>query len=692
MERITRFRALAMLVAFALLLSVYSVRMYSLQMLGKGDVVQNSGTYTFVTTVKAARGDLTDRNGNLLVGNRASYNLVFNNFVLMSSDSPNESLLRLVKLCQELGITYEEHFPISMTRPYEYTHELYNSNWYGYFQDYLAELDIDSDISAPLLIRTLRKSCNIPEEWSDEDARRVLGLRYELMLRAEITTLPSYVFIEDVSDENLNAIMELNIPGLDPEVSTVREYHTTYMAHILGSMTKITAQDWPEYEALGYSMDAYVGSGGLEQAFEEYLHGVDGELKRTVDAQGNVISEQYTRLPIAGNNVETTLDLNLQIAAEDALAYYIENLRLSAAEDEGGGSGADAEGGAVVVLDVNTFEVLACASYPTYDLANIRDAAYYAQVKEMDFAPLYNRALQATYAPGSTYKMCTAVAAMESGTISRYTIIKTEGIYTKYDGMGGPTCLVYSRRGANHGAIDVAQALSHSCNYFFYAVGDMLSTDTLDATAKAFGLGEHTGVELQENVGRRANAQTKDELYDNMEANWFPGDKLLASIGQSENRFTPMQLAAYVGTLANGGTRYSCTFLNRVVSSDYSTLVQEQVPEILSTVTMSKDTWEAVVDGMKQVVDTGTASPYFIGYTLVDVAGKTGTAEHGSGGSNHGAFVCFAPADDPEIAIVIYVEKSGTGGYLSNVAKAILDVYFSQDAASETITYENRVG
>ena len=553
-------------------------------------------------------------------------------------------------------------------------------------------MGIDSDVTAPLLIRTLRESCKIPEDWSDADARAVLGLRYELALRAEITNLPSYVFIEDVADEQLNAIMELNIPGLDAEVSTVREYHTTYMAHILGYMTKIGPDEWPEYKEKGYSMDAYIGASGLEQAFEDYLHGTDGQLQRTVDAEGNVISERYTKLPVAGYNVETTLSLRLQIAAEDALAYYIENMRATGAASEGTGSGADAEGGAVVVLEVGTGDVLACASYPTYDLATFRETEYNKQLNSDKLAPLYNRALQATYAPGSTYKMCTAIAALENGVISRYTTIATKGIFTKYDGDTGPTCLVYSRRGANHGTIDVAGALSVSCNYFFYEVGDMLKTDDLDAVAKALGLGEHTGIELDESIGYRANPETKEELYDGVSANWNPGDKILAAIGQSENRFTPMQMASYIATIANDGTRLACTFLSRVVSSDYSTLVEENTPEVLSVVEMSEATKGAILDGMKAVCDTGTAVDYFRGYTLVDVAGKTGTAEHGSGGSNHGAFACFAPADDPEIVIFVYGEKIGTGGYLANVAKAIMDVYFGQDAASEIVTYENRVG
>ena len=693
MERITRGRAVALIALFLVLLCVYSGRMYALQMLDAGDVVSNSDTYTSYTTVKASRGDLLDRDGNVLVGNRASYNLVFNNFVLMSSGSANEHLLRLVQLCRDLNIEYVEHFPITWERPYEYIHGEFDSSWYTYFQEYLNYMEIDSDISAPRLIRDLRKYYRIPDEWSDADARAVLGLRFELALRTEITKLPSYILIEDVADAELNAIMELNIPGLDAEVSTVREYRTPYLAHILGAMVQISAEDWPEYKEKGYAMDAYVGDSGLEKAFEHYLHGTDGQLQRTVDADGNVISERYTKLPVAGYNVETTLSLPLQIAAEDALGYYIENMRAMASADEGGGSGADAEGGAVVVLEVGTGDVLACASYPTYDLARFRETEYYKQLSGDKLTPMFNRALQAEYPPGSTYKMCTSVAGLESGVISRYTTIVTKGIYTRYANSGlTPMCLVYSRRKAVHGSIDVTEALSVSCNYFFYEVGDMLTNEQLDSTAKALGLGEPTGVEIYEETGYRASPETKEKLFEGIDENWYAGDQILAAIGQSENRFTPMQMASYIATIANGGNRLACTFLSRVVSADYSKLIEENTPEVLSVVDMSKDTRDAIVEGMKKVADEGTAVDYFRGYTLVDVAAKTGTAEHGSGGSNHGAFACWAPADDPQIVIFVYGEKIGTGGYLANVAKAIMDVYFNQDKASEMVTHENRVG
>ena len=280
MERITRFRAIAMLLAFALILGLFSVRMYAVQMLGAGDVVADSDLYTTYYTVKAARGELLDRNGNVMVGNRASYNLVFNNFVLTNSYDPNGHLLRLIRMADQLGVEYIENFPVTRTRPYEYTLAEQSAAWQGYFQDYLWELDIDSDISASRLMEALRSRYKIPDSWSDEDARAVIGLRYELKLRTDITNLSSYVFLEDVPDDILNAILELNIPGLDAAASTKREYYTSYAAHILGTYSKMDADDWEVYKELGYKMDDKVGQSGLEKAFEEYLHGTDGRLAR----------------------------------------------------------------------------------------------------------------------------------------------------------------------------------------------------------------------------------------------------------------------------------------------------------------------------------------------------------------------------------------------------------------------------
>ena len=687
MERITRFRALTMLLVFALILGLFSVRMYAVQMLDAGNVVADSDVYTTYYTVKAARGEILDRNGNVMVGNRATYNLVFNRFVLTKSDDPNAHLLRLVNMARQLGVEYIENFPITETRPYEYTLAEQSAAWQGYFQDYLWDLGIDSDISASRLMEELRELYEIPESWSDEDARAVIGLQYELKLRTDITNLSSYVFLEDVPDDILNAILELNIPGLDAAASTTREYHTTYAAHILGTYSALNAEEWPIYKEKGYKMDDKIGKSGLEKAFEEYLHGTDGRLARVVDKDGNIVSQYYTKEPVAGHNVETSIDLGLQIVAEETMKEIHESLVANNGTD-GGGNGADIQGMACVVMDTRTGEVLACASYPSYDPATYNKL--YNELMADPLKPTRNRALMEAYPPGSTFKVAMSIAGLESGKIDRYTQIRDDGVFTKYSGSS-PKCLVYSRTGGTHGYLDVAGALRVSCNYFYYMLGDWMDWDDVDPVVKSLGLGEHTGIELGENIGRRANAETKKEMYSGSDASWYKMDQVLAAIGQSDHRYTPMQLCSYAAAVANKGTRYAATFLKRVVSADYSTLVEENTREVLSVTKMSNDTVEAVFDGMRQVVTSGSAASAFRDFGI-KVCGKTGTAEHETGGSSNGAFICFAPMENPEIAVAVYGEKAGSGAYMARVARAVLEYYFGADELSDTVTYENKVG
>ena len=684
MERITRFRALAMLLAFALILGLFGGRMYAVQMLDAGHVVADSDTYTTYYTVKATRGELLDRNGNVMVGNRATYNLVFNTFVLTNTKGANDHLLRLVKMARELGVDYIENFPVTENRPYEYTLSEQSAAWQGYFQDYLWYLEIDSDISASRLMEELRELYKIPEGWSDADARAVIGLYYELMLRTDITNLSSYVFLEDVPDDILNAILELNVPGLDAAASTTREYYTPYAAHILGTISAMNSDDWKVYKEKGYKMDDKIGKSGLEKAFEEYLHGTDGRLARVVDKNGNIVSQYYTKEPVAGHNVETSIDLNLQIVAEETMRQIHEELVAN------GGNGADIQGMACVVMDTRTGEVLACASYPSYDPATFNKL--YNELMEDPLKPTRNRALMEAYPPGSTFKVAMSIAGLESGKIDRYTQIRDDGVFTKY-GTPSPKCLVYSRTGGTHGYLDVAGALRVSCNYFYYKLGDWMDWEDVDSVVKSLGLGEHTGIELGENIGQRANAETKKKNYSGSDANWYAMDQVLASIGQSDHRYTPMQLCAYASAVANKGTRYAATFLKRVVSADYSELVEENTREILSVTKMSPETIAAVYDGMHQVTSAsgGSGVSAFRGFDI-KVCGKTGTAEHETGGSSNGAFICFAPMDDPEIAVAVYGEKAGSGAYMARVARAVLEAYFGADETSDAETYENQVG
>ena len=697
MERISRFRAVSLLLIFCGILLLYAMKLFDLQII-EAEGKDNTTLYSTITTVRAARGDILDRNGKVLVGNRASYDLVFNHYVTKSADNRNEHLLRLCKKCDELGIEYLDHFPITKQRPFEYTLQEYSSAWQRHFQSFMTDWALDPDVSAPLLMEKLRSRYKIPDDWTDEEARSVVGIRYEFDLRG-ITNLPNYIFIEDVSDEDLSALLELNIPGLMVESSTVREYHTKYAAHILGYMGGMDAADWEKYKDQDYSMDAYIGQAGFEEAFEEYLHGIDGLRWDAVSRDGTIVESRFTKRPIAGNNVETTIDLELQKIAEDALEVLMTNIvdpEVNIAE--GKSTGLDAEGAAVVVMKVKTGEILACASYPTYDLSTMHEN--WDEIDGDPLKPFFNRAFGAYYAPGSVYKPCTLVAAMEHGHFKYGEEITDEGVFTKYPGFN-PKCMAYANYGYTHGVLNAPKALEVSCNYFFYELGDRLKIEELDETAKALGLGEPTGIELTEKIGWRSNPESKKASYTGLNSSWFKGDKILTAIGQAENRFTPMQLAVFASTLANRGVRYKATFLNRVVSSDYRQLIKQNQPEIANKMEISWQTYETYMTGMRQVVTgvLGTGRKYFGGFDdpdgrkfPVNVVAKTGTAQHASGGSDHAAFICFAPMEDPEIAIAVFGEKCAHGSWLGYVPEVIMEEYFEKEAASDVFTYENTAG
>ena len=727
-----------LLLLFSLVLTLYAGRLFFLQIIDTDGNTDNTATYTTLTTVRAARGDILDRNGNVLVGNRASYDLVFNHYVIKSAQDRNEYLYRLVAKCKELGVDYLDHFPVTKERPFVYTLDNYNTAWRGYFQNFMLDRDLDSDISAPLLIEKLRKSYKIPDEWDEEMARAVVGIRYEFDLRG-VTYLPTYTFIEDVSDEHLSAILELNTPGLMVESSTVREYNTEYAAHILGYVGGMDANDWAKYKDQGYSMDAYIGQAGMEEAFEEYLHGIDGTRVDVVSRDGTIMKQYYAyerdengnvigqMEPVAGNNVEITIDLDLQMATEDSLKKVMAEIKNPEVNKSvGDKQGLDVQGAAAVVMNVKTGEILACASYPTYNLATMNED--WKEIEADPNKPFFNRAFGATYAPGSTYKMVTLTAAMNNKNSAGEILFKPDetivakGIWNERMPGFGPTCMIWSYETPyTHGELTAPNALKVSCNYFFYELAYRVTIEMLDETAKGFGLGEPTGMELYEKVGWRANPESKKASYTTaVNQQWTGGDRVLAGIGQSENRFTPLQLCVYASTLANKGTRMKATFLSRVVSSDYRTRVLDNEPIVADAETL-KDvswlTWEYIFQGMRKVIteNGGTADDFLGGFNdatnanvewpqdgirwsmanEVTVYAKTGTSEHASGGSDHGAFICFAhrkDATEPEVAVALFGEKAAHGSWLAPAAEDILEAYFEQVSDSQVYTYENQVG
>ena len=665
-------RAAAMIIVPVLLAAIALFGLYNLQVIHGDDYyVPSVNTVVSTQTVPASRGSIRDRNGRLLVSNRLGYSIGVDRVRLVAGGNPNGDLLTLVDICAQRGYTHTDGFPVSLAPPFTFTEPM-TAAQRDWLDNYLEHFELPPEISAPELMVWLREHYSVPEDYSDEDARIAVGIRYELE-GCTLFDLPDYIFVSDVDFELISAVKEHGLPGVSIETTSVREYHTEYAAHILGVVGLMNDEEYAYYKEQGYPMNAKVGKYGVEQIFEEYLHGTDGKMLVTRAENGTVIDSEYTQEPKAGNNVTLSLDILCQQVAEEALASTIENINAEREDDE------KISGGAVVAIEVGTGDVIASASYPTFDIE--RYFTDYAELSSDPSAPLYNRATKGTYSPGSTYKMNTAIAALQSGTITPHTQIYDRAVYDKYSGYEYK-CWSYP---GSHGTLNVTTAIQNSCNYFFYSVGVDTGIDTISHYAKLFGLGQPTGIELEENVGVLASREYKENVVGE---SWYPGDTLLASIGQSYNLFTPMQLASYAATIASGGTRYSAHLLKCVKSYDNTTLVESYTPEVLSKVEADPEYFDAVQLGMLYVSKYGSPSGVF-GRYQVDVASKTGTVQLGEGLINNAVFIAFAPYDNPEIAVSVVIEGGSAGAIGAQIAREVFDYWLAAGADSSFVETEN---
>ena len=692
MDRTYRFRNGVIVFLIVLVAAIYAIRLFSIQLTKEDEAsYSSSNTTTYTQYVSAARGEILDRHGNVLVSNRATYNVTLQSFVLFNSDDPNGYLLLLAQTCMKNGIEYEENLPLSDTTPYVYTTDELSSTDQYYFRRFLLNRGWDADMTAENLAKKLKDAYRISDEYTEEEARLIMGLRYELDL-PNYAYADTYTLVADISADQLAILKELGIPGMDVVTTTVREVNTGFAAQILGHVGLMDSEEYENtYKDQGYSMNASVGKDGMEAAFEEYLHGTDGQKVVTVTSDGTVVDEYWEVEPKSGANVVTTIDIGMQEVAENSLAKYVQAMSEQGKAKNGNSTtalhGSDAKSGAVVAMNVNTGEVLCAANYPTYDPREY--AEKYNELAVADGDPLANRALNYALAPGSTFKMVTALAAMRDGVDPGFTVNDT-GQYTKYseDGFTGKCWIYTATNPIGHGVLDMRGALANSCNVYFYTVGDMMTIDQIDTVGEAFGFGQHSGSEIADTEGILASEANKEKLYTGHDTTWFKADTLMASIGQSITTATPIQLCRYVAALSTGGILHNATFLRRAVSSDFQTLVTENDFTPAATNLMSDTEYQVIKEGMVQCATEGTAKGYFtnFGYT---VACKTGTAQHGNGGSDNASFVCWAPADNPEIAVAVYVEHGDTGGFFSQVAKDIMEYYFDSKDLAQEVEPEN---
>ncbi len=652
------------------------VQLFNLQVVNGESYREQSNTrLSRIISIEAARGSILDRSGNELAGVRAQNNIeLFKTNI--GNEELNQAILKLVNLLNEYQISYTDTFPIKI-EPYEFTikdEEL--TKWKKTYK-------IDENASPAEAFDEFKEKYEITTD-NAQDARKIISIRYKITTTGYSAT-KSITIAEDVSNEVVAQISERNseFPGVNISTEAVRTYSSgTLAAHVIG-YTRTISQEEYEANKETYDMDDIIGKTGIEYMFEKYLKGTDGEKQVDMSVDGTITGEYVTQNAVAGNDVVLTIDANLQKVTETSLENCINKIK------SGGFSETyDARGGAVVVMNVNTGEVLASASYPTYNpewFIGTLETDKWNYMNDSKTHPLLNKTIQAAYEPGSIFKMITAIAGLETGVITPKEQMYDTGIYKKYGEEW--KCWYYTDYHRGHGYVNVTQALQHSCNYFFYETGDRAGIDAIAKYALHFGLGKKTGIELPSELsGTVASKENKKQ--------WNPGDTLNAAIGQGDNNYTPMQIARYLSAIANGGTVVKPTLIKTIIKPDGTEVPREEIENYTNEklgiqneddgITINPETINIAKEGMRMATSEagGTAYSIFKNFK-VEVAGKTGSAEAGKDENDndvvHAWFVCFAPYENPEIAVVAMIENGGHGNYAAEIARDVLNQYFGSN-------------
>lgn len=658
--------------AFAVILAV-CVRLFWMQIvLGDEYLIQAQEKGVRNVLIPAPRGEIVDRYGKPLVTNKTGYALQIQRTNLYNKEF-DDIILKTYKLTREKNQDVCEELPISFP-PYRFTFsEKYDTEEKAKKaeEDWKKRWELEECESAEDVMKALKERYNIADGYSDEELRMIVGVRFDMVLNNFSVSSP-YTLAENIDMELVTVIKEdeSEYPCVSVVTQYVRQFpNGSLAAHILGRVGKISDTEYEKMKDSGYKLSDEIGKQGIEKVCEEYLRGVDGKSEFVQTSEGFEENPQARVEAKTGNYAVLTIDSQMQTILEKTLEDTILAIRKLGSGYKN--SGGDAAGGAAVVLDVNSGEVLSMAAYPTYDPNYFNEQ--YNQLLEDELNPMWNRAIGGAYAPGSTFKMLTSIAALEEGIITPNTVIRDEGIYKFYDDYQ-PKCWIYTRSGETHGNCTVASALENSCNYFYYETGRLLGINKLNKYQEMFGLGQYSGIELssEEAKGTMAGPAERERVGGRQ---WSGGDTIQAAIGQSDNLFTPIQLANYVATLVNGGRHYKPHLIKEIRSPLTGEIVFKSKPEVVSDLDLKQENLNAVMKGMLDVTQEGTASSVFEDYP-VQVGGKTGSAQVAKG-SDNGVFVAFAPFDEPQIAIAVVVEHGNSGGDVAPVARAIFDYYFS---------------
>ena len=682
-ERKTAVRRMMLLIAAAaVIIGLYGFRLIFLQLVnGDSFTAQATNTTDYKFTVTAARGDIVDSKGERIASSTTGYNVVLNK-LLMGDEDLDTMLQKIVGLLGENGESWNDSLLIGQPDAaghYEFTAASDNAAEQKALAAMKDNLGLQQYATADDVMEKLVEDYDLAD-FSLYWQRVLSGIHYEMQLQA-FSNVNNFVMAENVSEATVATIKEnsLSLPGVEIVETSTRSYEQgTVLPHVLGRVGKITAEKWKvtdengqvtyPLKEKGYNMNDIIGISGLESAYEDELRGKDGVETITRNSDGVIVNTALTTVPEPGHTVQLTIDSEFQKAVDQALAKNVEWIKNTYADSK------QANAGAVVVIDVKTGGVLAASNYPSFD-QNLY-AAQYSEYSADENMPLFNRALQGLYTPGSTYKPSVAVAGLDTGLLNRNSTVNCTRVYTYYKDYR-PRC---AQHGHGNGPIDVVNAIKWSCNIFFYDVGRRLTSDVYDAYAYKLGLGQRTGVEVSEALG---HLTTKND------SNYTESLDIQAAIGQGNTAVTPIQLATYAATLANRGTRYRTHFVKAILDSNTGETLEETQPEVMDVVEDKGETFDLVREGMKGVAQT---IPALAGYPYT-IACKTGSPQRSEGyyvGSTYkhytnAAMIAYGPAEDPEIAIGVVVEYGGAGARTGQLVADIFNAYYAMKDGTLTV-------
>lgn len=657
-----RSRTVIMIVLALSIILFYYYRLMQLQIVnGEYYDALAKRSYMSSSSITAARGEILDRYGRPIAVNSTGYSICFQrNF--MDYGTENETIYGLIGMLSETGEKWNDTLPITQTSPFSF------SEGEDKTIEYLKKkLRLNSYATVENCLDALYDKYDLNEtEYTDEAKRLIAGVRYEMDLR-EFSASNDFVFADDVSVTTAAKIEELSFKykGVAIKEELEREYVApTSAPHVVGVVGAMSAAEYEEYKNIGYNMNDEVGKFGAEKAFESYLKGTDGERLIVQDQYGNITSESNTKEAIPGNSVVMTLDLKLQNKLQEIIENHAEWLKAK------NSYGKDVTAISIVVLDVSDGGVLAMAQTPSFDLSTYYED--YSKLVSDSAQPLFNRACSGLYRPGSTFKTVTALAGLSEGKINSTSTVTCKHVYDYYEDYR-PSCL------GTHGAINVVTALGVSCNVFFYDVGRRLGITKIVEYANLCGLGQKTGIEIDEAAGRVASP----EVSQSFGKSWYNGDVLQAAIGQSDTAVTPLQMANLAMTIANNGVRYETHILKEVKNFDLTNTVVEYEPKVAVKLNVDQSVFDAVKAGMINSANLSGSAYGLTGFRLVQAAIKTGTPQVTETVTNH-CTIGFAPADDPQIAFAVMQEG---GFYSPKIIRELLQYYFTEETATSPESY-----